>query len=77
MPAQKVGHPSGKARRLRVPSWGAWVYVGLPRYRLEFEDWPSDVEKFLTTQRRAVGKLNGIGMDEVLDRELVEKARRT
>jgi hypothetical protein len=49
---------------------------GLARYRLEFEEWPSEIEKFLSTKRRAAGQLNGIGMDEVLDRELVEEASR-
>ena len=48
---------------------------GITRYRLEFEDWPPDLATFLNKKRKPAGELNGIGMDQVLDRELVEEAR--
>ena len=50
--------------------------AGLPRYRLEFEEWPPDVAAFLEKKRRPTGQMKGIGMDELLDRELVEQATR-
>jgi hypothetical protein len=43
-------------------------------YRLAFERWPPDVAEFLSRPRTEVGKLKGIGMDQILDRELVEQA---
>ena len=47
---------------------------GIKRYRLAFEEWPSDVAGFLGRKRRAMGEMKGVGMDEILDRELVEGA---
>lgn len=49
---------------------------GLARYRLEFEEWPPEIAAFLGRKRKDVGQLNGIGMDELLDREWVEEAKR-
>jgi hypothetical protein len=50
--------------------------AGLARYRLAFEDWPAEVAAFLGNKRRAVGEMNGVGLDGVLDQELVEEGRR-
>ena len=50
--------------------------TGLPQYQLMFEQWPREVAQFLAKKRKPVGRMNGVGMDEVLDRELVEEARR-
>ena len=50
--------------------------AGIARYRLEFEDWPSDVAEFLNRKRKPMKKLEGVGLDEVLDRELVDAARK-
>jgi hypothetical protein len=47
---------------------------GLARYRLDFEDWPAEVASFLAKKRRMV-EGEGVGLDEVLDREMVEEAR--
>jgi hypothetical protein len=48
-----------------------------PHYRIEFTSrWPADVAPLLSIKRKAVGKLNGISLDEILDRELVEAARK-
>lgn len=48
--------------------------AGLARFRLQFEDWPEPIATFLNKKRSPVGQLNGIGLDEVLDHEMVEKA---
>ena len=48
---------------------------GVARYRLQFENWPQPISAFLGKKRSPVGQLNGIGLDEVLDLEMVEKAR--
>jgi hypothetical protein len=34
------------------------------------------VAGFLGKKRKAIGKMKGIGMDEILDREMVEQASR-
>jgi hypothetical protein len=47
---------------------------GIARYRLDFEDWPAEVANFLGKKRRMV-EGEGVGLDEVLDREMVEEAR--
>jgi len=49
--------------------------AGLARYRLQFENWPDQISAFLGKERSPVGELNGIGLDEVLDLEMVQKAR--
>jgi hypothetical protein len=49
---------------------------GLPRYRLAFEEWPEPIAAFLAQQREPVGELNGIGLDQILDQEMVEEVRR-
>ena len=49
---------------------------GLPRYRLEFLDWPAEIEAFLNRKRSAATKIDGVGMDEILDREMVDAARK-
>ncbi|HEV8377428.1 MAG TPA: hypothetical protein VGP99_01155 [Tepidisphaeraceae bacterium] len=48
---------------------------GLKRYRMAFKEWPSDVAGFLGKKRKAVGELKGIGMDEILDREMVQESK--
>jgi len=48
---------------------------GLPRYRLEFQQWPPTLASFLDAKREAVGQMNGIGLDEILDEELVHASR--
>ena len=47
---------------------------GIARYRLdnEPEQFPDDVMAFLNVKRKKVGKLKGVGLDEILDREVVE-----
>lgn len=47
---------------------------GLTRYRIPFEQWSADLNAFLGQTREEIGELKGIGMDEILDLELVEKA---
>jgi hypothetical protein len=49
--------------------------VGLVAYRLAFEQWPPDLARFLGQPRTSVENLNGVGMDQILDEELVEQAR--
>jgi hypothetical protein len=49
---------------------------GLPRYRLVFEQWPDPITAFLAQPRQPVGELNGIGLDQILNQELVEAANR-
>jgi hypothetical protein len=49
--------------------------AGLARYRLEFEEWPPEIAAFLDRKRKAVGELKGVGMDEVLDEEIVEEVK--
>src|SRR5258705_1472334 len=48
---------------------------GIVRHRLAFKEWPREEAGFLGKKRKAVGKMKGIGMDEILDRELVEEAK--
>jgi hypothetical protein len=48
--------------------------AGLARYRLAFEEWPPEVAAFLNQKRDGIGELNGIGLDQILDQELVEAA---
>jgi hypothetical protein len=49
---------------------------GLARYRLDFEEeWPPEIAAFLGKKREDVGQLVGIGMDEVLDEEIVEEVK--
>jgi hypothetical protein len=52
--------------------------AGLARYRVEFaadEQWPPDVAALLNKKRKPVGKLKGVALNELLDRELVNAAR--
>ena len=49
---------------------------GIKRYRMAFEEWPSEVAGFLAKRRKAIPKMKGIGMDEILDREIVERSQR-
>jgi len=48
--------------------------VGVVAYRLAFEQWPPDLADFLGRARTKVENLNGIAMDQILDRELVQQA---
>ncbi len=48
--------------------------TGLARFRLEFEQWPPEMAAFLAKRREAVGELKGVGLDTILDQELVEEA---
>lgn len=48
--------------------------AGPARYRLEFEHWPEDLAAFWGTRREVTGQLAGIGLDQVLNQELVEEA---
>jgi hypothetical protein len=48
--------------------------TGLIRYRIAFEEWSAELTAFLGQKREAVGELKGVGMDEILDQELVEQA---
>ena len=50
---------------------------GQPRYRLAFEQWPPDIAAFLARQRQPMSPINGIGLDQVLDLELVQAACRS
>jgi hypothetical protein len=50
--------------------------TGLPRYRLAFDEPPPEVAAFLAKKRKRTGEINGISLDQVLDRELVDKARK-
>lgn len=61
---------SGIVIPYRTPSAGA----GLAAYRLAFPEWPSDLAAFLGKSRTPVETLTGIGLDQVLDREMVEEA---
>jgi hypothetical protein len=45
---------------------------GIKRYRLAFQEWPSEVAGFLGKKRKPIGKMKGIGMDDILDRELIQ-----
>jgi hypothetical protein len=47
---------------------------GLTRYCIPFERWSADLTAFLDAKREAVGELKGVGLDEILDQELVEQA---
>jgi hypothetical protein len=49
--------------------------TGIKRYRLAFEDWPSEVAGFLAKKRKATGEIQGVGLDEILDQELVQEAK--
>jgi hypothetical protein len=49
---------------------------GLARYRLAFEEWPPEIAEFLGKAREPMAEMNGITLDQVLDRELVEETRR-
>jgi len=49
--------------------------TGIKRYRMVFEDWPSEVAGFLAKKRKPMGEMKGLGLDEILDRELVEEAK--
>jgi len=44
---------------------------------MAFKEWPGNVAGFLGKKRKAMGKLKGIGMDEILDRELVGNKTRS
>ena len=48
----------------------------LTRYRIPFEQWSADLTAFFSVKREPVGELKGIGLDEILDQELVEQAGR-
>jgi hypothetical protein len=50
--------------------------TGLARYQLSSESWSNQVAEFLAGKRKPAGKLKGISMDEILDQELVEAARK-
>lgn len=47
----------------------------IPCYQINNEPWPAQVTSFLQVTRKPVGTLNGVSLDQVLDRELVEEAR--
>jgi hypothetical protein len=47
---------------------------GRARYRLDFDAWPEPIAAFLAQERPAVGRLQGVGLDEILDQELVDEA---
>jgi hypothetical protein len=47
---------------------------GLGRYRLAFEQWPPNLASFLNQPRTKIENLNGVGLDEILDQEMVEQA---
>jgi hypothetical protein len=47
---------------------------GLHRHRLIFESWPPEIAASLNQQRNPLGQLNGIGLDQILDREMVDAA---
>ncbi len=47
---------------------------GLTRYRIPFEEWSADLTASLGIKREPVGELKGVGIDEILDQELVEQA---
>jgi hypothetical protein len=49
---------------------------GLTRYRVPFEEWSADLTAFLGAKREPVGEVKGVGMDEILDEELVKNAAR-
>jgi hypothetical protein len=50
---------------------------GIARYRVNNEpDWPAEIATFLNTKRQPAKKIEGVAMDEVLDREVVEAARK-
>jgi hypothetical protein len=48
---------------------------GWAAHRVAFEKMPPDIEAFLG-EKRSETEINGISMDQLLDRELVDKARR-
>jgi hypothetical protein len=50
--------------------------AGLARFRLCFDKWPSEVSDFLGRPRAGITNIDGISLDQVLDRELVEEAGR-
>ena len=61
-----------------APLLGAYeeTGTGLTRYRIPFEQWSAELTEFLGTKRKETGEMKGVGIDEILDRELVEKANR-
>ncbi len=63
--------------RIVIPYRIELAGVGLAAYRLAFPEWPSEIAAFLGSSRTKVEHLTGIGLDEVLDRELVEQASRS
>jgi hypothetical protein len=74
-----------ESEKLAIVKWGEVLPVvepyrenaaGLPRYRLCFEEWPEAVAEFLGTTRQAITNIDGLSLDQVLDRELVEEAGR-
>ena len=48
--------------------------AGLTRYRIPFEQWSAELTEFLGQRRDAVGEMKGVGLDEILDQELVDQA---
>ena len=42
---------------------------------MAFDEWPIEIAEFLGQKREATNELNGIALDQVLDRELVEEVR--
>jgi len=59
-----------------APLVGAYEETGtaLTRYRIPFEQWSAELTEFLGQRREAIGELKGVGMDQILDLELVERA---
>jgi hypothetical protein len=50
--------------------------AGLARYHLAFDHWPEQIAAFLGATRQPTGQLEGVALDQILDRELVEQASR-
>lgn len=59
-----------------APLLGAYKETGsgLTRYRIPFEQWSAELTEFLGQRRERIGELKGVGLDEILDQELVERA---
>jgi hypothetical protein len=47
---------------------------GLTHYRIAFEQWSAELTSFLGQKRQEVGEMKGVGLDEILDQELIEEA---
>jgi hypothetical protein len=70
------------AEQMALVPWGEVLPIarpyqekaeGMPRYRLDNEPaFPPEIAAFLSVKRKAMGELNGVAHDQILDREVVD-----